>query len=319
MAVILEAFPKMSRELFVKIGCSSMLFKFFYTLHGENHELKITTTDTSTSRTAVYQLTDPGCQWHPEHHNLIIEFKCIINMPKFLFGKNGLAAEDGGVIGVAVMWMLPDSSIRGVTLLGELRNESIPARISGTVKFEKQQLRGTLILQTILFLKERGNPKGIEKYQASQTGTILGGLDETRVIIDGNGSMFPIQEKASPTDPLWWVICDWEDPTEDKFTYDNFCVFLNTAHENYTDLNANKGLKNSPLLMEIICSALQILITKVLMDPAAKDATINGKDLQPGSISSVVNYLLHVYDWHFDFKNPEKLSMDIRKSMMNAL
>lgn len=319
MSVMLEAFPKMSRELLVKTGYNSSVFKFFYTFHGENHELETATTDASTSKTAVLQLTDPSCQWHPEIYNLIIKCKCAVNMPKFLFGENGLAAADGGVIGVAVMWMIPESSMRGVTMLGGLNNTSIPTEIIGTVRFEKQQLRGTLILQTILFLKEKGFPKETERYQASQTGTVLGILDETRVVIDGNGSMFPIQEKASPTDPLWWVICDWEDPTEDKFTYDNFCICLNTAHKDYTNLNANKGLKNSPLLMEIVCSALQILVTKVLIDPVAREATINGKSLQPGSISSVVHYLLHVYDWHFDVENPERLSIDIRKSMMKAL
>jgi hypothetical protein len=50
-----------------------------------------------------------------------------------------------------------------------------------------------------------------------------------------------------------------------------------------------------------------------------KDATINGKNLQPGSISSVVHYFLHVYGWHFDAQNPEVLSIDIRKSMMKML
>jgi hypothetical protein len=320
MAVILEAFPKMSRELLVKTGYNATIFNFLYKFHGENYELEATTADTSTSRAAVYQLRDPRCQWHPEQNNLVIECKCIINTPTFLFGKNGLAAVDGGVLGVAIMWMTPDASVRGVVPIGELRkNTPAPAEIKGSLNFKEQQLRGTLILQTILFLKEKGNPEGIEKYQASQTGTILGVLDETRVIIDGNGSMFPIQEKASPTDPLWWVTCDWEDPTEDKFTYDNFCVFLNTAHKDYTNLNANEGLKNSPLLMEIICAALQILVTKVLMDPAAKDATINGKGLQPGSVSSVIHYLLRIYDWHFDPQNPERLSIDIRKSMMKML
>ena len=54
------------------------------------------------------------------------------------------------------------------------------------------------------------------------TGTILGVLDETKVIIDGNGSLFPIHMVSNLTEPLWWVQCNWEDPTQDSFTDDNF-------------------------------------------------------------------------------------------------
>lgn len=317
MAVRLEAFPKMSRDLLVKTGYSSAIYEFYYRYQGEDRELKSTPTDTSTSRAAILQLSDQACHWHPESSNLTAKCRCVINVPMFLFGENGLAAADGGIIGVAVMWMNPDASQRGVVRIGEINKRSAsPCIIEGKIDFLPKQLRGTLILQTILYLKERGNPQGGEKFQASNNGTILGILDETRVIIDGNGSIFPIHEISSPNEPLWWVRCDWGDPLEDSFTDDNFCIYLNTSHKDYAALNVNEGLKNSALLLEIVSSALQLLIMKVLGDDAARDATIQGSGIQQGSISSMVNYMLHTFQINYDPSSPEKLAIDIRKAMM---
>ena len=314
MAVLLQAYPKLNRELLMKTGYMSAEYVFYYKKNGENQLLQSTTTDSSTSKTAILKLTDPCAQWHPEKNGLYANITCIINVPSFLFGKNGLVAADGGKIGIAIMWMAPDSSERGVFAIDEIsKTSAAPHAINGTVKFPAKVLRGTLVLRTILYLKEHGNPDEMEKHQASEPGTVLGIMDETRIIIDGNGSVFPIHETAAPTNPLWWVQCNWTDATEDRFVDDNFCIYLNTAHKNYSNLNANEGLKNSPLLLEIICSALEILVTKVMQDPVARDAVMTGEGLCAGSIASVVNYFFNKFEWHSDHDSPEQLSMDIRK------
>ena len=320
MAVILEAFPKMSRDLLVKIGYNSASYSFKYIYQGEERELTTTTADTSTSRAAVLQLSDQACHWHPETSNLVVTSRCTINVPSFLFGETGLAAADGGVIGIALMWMVPDASQRGVVPIGEVsKMTKIPCDISGELVFAPKQIRGTLVIQTVLYLKKRGNPVGAERYQARQIGTILGILDETRVIIDGNGSLFPIHEVSAPNEPLWWVRCDWNDPLEDAFVDDNYCIYLNTAHKDFSALNVNEGLKNSSLLMEILCASLQILIMKVLNDDTAREATIQGSGLEEGSVSSMVNYFLRTFKVSYDQNNPEALAINIRKSMMKKV
>ncbi len=319
MAIVLEAFPKVSRELVLKSGYISTKYVFSFMDNGEKRELKSSPTDSSTSKMTVLKLEDPGCKWHPENYELMVECKSIINTPSFFFGRDGVAADDG-VIGAAIMWMAPDASVRGVEKIGEFSKKTTgPCEISGKVLFRSQLLRGTVLLQTILYLKNPGRASKQEKHLAQFTGTILGVLDETKLIIDGNGSMFPIHTVPSATEPLWWVTCNWEDPTQDVFTDDNFCLYLNSAHKDYGSLNANDGIKNSPLLMEIICSAIQLLIIKVLNDDVYKDATIKGTDLRPGSISSVVNYLIHAYNLKYDHDNPEALAMDIRRSIMKDL
>lgn len=319
MAIVLEAFPKVSRELVVKSGYIATKYSFSFHDNGEIRQLSATPTDSSTSRTAVLKLEDQGCKWHPEDYELIAECKSIITTPAFFFGPNGLAPNDG-IIGVAIMWTAPDASVRGVEQVGELsKKEMGPCEIKGSVRFPPQLLRGTLVMQTVLYLKRRGNVAENEKHLAYFTGTILGVLDETKVIIDGNGSLFPIHMVSNPTEPLWWVQCNWEDPTQDSFTDDNFCIYLNSAHKDFAALNVNEGIKNSPLLMEIICSSLQLLVMKVLNDDVYRDSTIQGNGLNPGSISSVINYFIHLYSWAYDPVNPDVLARDIRRSMMKMM
>ena len=319
MSIVLEAFPKVSRELVVKSGYIATKYSFSFHDNGEIRQLSATPTDSSTSRTAVLKLEDQGCKWHPEDYDLIAECRSIITTPAFFFGPNGLASNNG-IIGVAIMWTAPDASIRGVEPIGELsKNEMGPCEIRGNVRFPSQLLRGTLVMQTVLYLKRRGNIAENEKHLACFTGTILGVLDETKVIIDGNGSLFPIHMVSNLTEPLWWVQCNWEDPTQDSFTDDNFCIYLNSAHKDFAALNDNEGIKNSPLLMEIICSSLQLLVMKVLNDDVYRDNTIQGNGLNPGSISSVINYFIHLYSWAYDPGNPDVLARDIRRSMMKMM
>ena len=298
MAIVLEAFPKISRGLITKSGYIATKYSFSFHDNGEIRSLTSTPTDSSTSKTTVLQLEDQGCKWHPEDHELIAECKSIITTPSFFFGPGGLSAADGGVIGVAIMWMAPDASIRGVQQIGEFTKKTIgPYEVKGIIHYPSKTLRGMLTMHTILYIKDRGNVTDEEKHLAHFSGTVLGVLDETKVVIDGNGSLFPIHMVSNPTDPLWWIQCNWEDPTQDAFSDDYFCIYLNSAHRDYAALNVNEGIKNSPLLLEIICSSLQLLIMKVLNDNVYRDETIHGgSSLRPGSISSVINYFIHTYN-----------------------
>lgn len=316
MSILLEAFPKLSHGLLSKIGYLPATYSFQYHYGNERRRLKSVTADTSNTRNSILQLQDETCQWHPETCDLIAGYENRISVPKFLFGENGLAARDGGVLGLALIWKDSRACQRGVIPIGEIGPWDIqPISFKAEVPFPAGTLRGNLVLQTVLYLKERGNPEERESFQASQTGTILGILDETTVIIEGNGSLFPIYEVYSPNQPLWWVRCEWENPLEDSFTEDNFCLYLNTAHRDYSALIGSENLKNSALLLEIISSALQILITKVLDDDTARESTIQGKNLVTGSVSSMVHYLLYVFDIVYDPDSPELLAMNIRSSL----
>lgn len=321
MNVKLDAFPVLSRNLLGKTGYSSAENKYAYEYQGTFRELKAPAADTSTTQSVVYKLTDEKANmWHPQIYNLLIRYKSEFKNPSVLFGENGLAAQKGGIIGVALIWTNQEGGQRGAEELGELTyKSSFPSKIEKTVEFPAGILRGILQLQTVLYLKRQGEPEGKECYQASVKGTLLGELEKVKIIIDGNGSLFPISEVSDSKKPLWWASCDWEDPLTDTFTYDNFCLYINKAHPDYASVNVNGGLRNSPLLLEIISTSLGILIMKVLSDETIQNEVVNGIGLQSGTVASYVNYLLHTFDFTYDKSSPEDLAYDIRKALETRL
>jgi hypothetical protein len=322
MPVILSAYPELTNELRVKTGYNTNVFDFFYDSNGEIHQLDKADvmTVSNLSKVQTLKLSDPLGVWHPETYNLKIQCKCIINAPVFLFGPDGLAARKGGKIGIALIWTAKDASVRGTAPLGELDSETTgPVQIENTLVYKPHKLRGTLSLKTVLYLKERGRPSGEEFHLADDPGCILGVLDETKIIIDGKGSVFPVVETNAPARPLWWVSCNWQDALDDSFTEDNFALYLNTGHKDFPALNANAGLANSPLLAEIVASALQILIVKVLNDPSAAQDTINGTNITKGSIASVVHYLLQTLNCGTSTNNPDGMAVLIRESLSGRM
>ena len=103
------------------------------------------------------QLRDPRCVWYPDSHNLIIRKNCDLQNPHTLFGPEGLVARNA-VVGIAVNWISTKSDQRGVIPFGEITTASTSCSFSFEKKFEKSLLKGSLQLQTILYLKKSGTP-----------------------------------------------------------------------------------------------------------------------------------------------------------------
>ena len=318
MSIVIEAFPKLNNELFKKIGHTSISNKYTYYDNGVNCPLEAENTETSNSRLTIVKLSDPTSKWHPETYNLQISVAGTIAMPLHLFGANGIASKNNGRIGIAVLWMSRDSSVRGIQPVADFANQFQPFDYSKLLSFPAHTLRGTIVLKTVIYLKQVGNPSSDEAHLTTVTGTILGVLDETRIIIDGNGSVFPVVEKADKSMPLWWVDCSWEDPTEDLLVEENFCLYLNTAHADYPSLSLNNGLKHAPLFQGIIASSISIMITEVLSDDFYRTQTITGSGILPGSISAAVNYFLKIYEVDTGLVNHQALlAKSIRQKLMS--
>ena len=124
------------------------------------------------------------------------------------------------------------------------------------------------------------------------------------VRLDGIGSEFPIYEINNPTLTLWYIECNWKDPTYDQFI-ECISIYFNKGHKNYKFLE-----KDNQLLNEIMASALFLLITKLKSQEDYWDATMEGYDLLEGSVSAAVNYFIKTLGWKVD--SPEALSISIR-------
>lgn len=313
MSVTIIPFPSLNNNLLKRIGFCAEEYKAYYMHNGIRCDLKVESEDENNRTYSSIKLSDDNCQWHPETHKFSLERKFNIRNPKFLFGENGLASEKSS-LGIAVRWFSKDSNQRGVVDCGNFDYGSIIPEFNLCLHIEKGQLRGVVFLETIIYLKFNASPN--DKFYARKEGTVLGTIDESRLSIDGTGSIFPVVEVDEPGKPLWYLRFNWMDPLEDSFSEENVLLCINKSNPRYELLKMDEGLKSSPYLTEIIACAMQTIVTKV-MEAESWEEIFQGKNLVPGSIGQAVNYFISTFNW--DVSSPERLALTIRKDLESRI
>ena len=156
-------------------------------------------------------------------------------------------------------------------------------------------------------------PKESEKYFAQQTGTILGILEQEEFFIDGNGSVFPIAVIDAPGKALWNVYYnDTADPMQDKFESENVEIRLNKAHPNYDMLKIDSSMIESPLFIEVLSSALMVIVESVKESAGEEwENILEGTGFETGSIAEAVYYFITRLQW--DVSSPSKTSASIKE------
>lgn len=307
-------YKKLNEKLFMKIGYEEEPYRFSYVSEGEIKEISLSQTQEDDLNGNHIFLQDEEGVWDPDNNNLIIEKKFYINNPSFLFTENGIVAPDA-ILGVALKWFSKSSNQRGTVKIGSItRDQHGPFTADLKQVFNKNQLNGEVTLETILYLEKA--PKFQAAWYSSQSGTILGTLDTQVIILDGTGSTFPILEVSAPGMPLWFVTFNTTDFLTDPFTEEYVAINVNSAHKNFKYINSKKGDFNAPMLVEILSSALQVIVQKTLDSPQRLNIT-NGLNLEEGSIGQAVYYFLETFNW--DTSSPEKLAETIRKDLESRI
>ena len=213
MAEDISLFPMITEELKSKMKFTPSEFTFYYVKDDEEIELF---SEPLEEKSFVYKLSDEKGHWTPDEFNIGLKRRYSLFNVGFLFGKNGVACRDA-ILGLAVMWTSVDSKQRGIIPVGEFSAEE--SRIALTLEYEflKAQLRGIVEFTTVIYIKNAGTPNFEEAHLANEYGFVLGEMDKFVLQLDGQGSIFPVYEVKEPGKPLWYIKCDWEDPTRDKF------------------------------------------------------------------------------------------------------
>ena len=322
MAVVFKSYPALTEDIRKKIGYSPSGYEFRFTLDDAIIPLESVQMNESSGSmdVRILKLDDKLGRWTPAECSLIIEGKCAFQTPTFLFGKNGIACHDA-VLGIAVEWSSRDSSRRGIVPVGEISASSSPRLVRQKLEFPAGIFRGEVRLNTVLYLKKAGKPADGENHLANRPGMILGVLDQTRLIMDGNGSVFPVVMIEKNNDQLWWVECNWADALSDPFTEDNFCLFINRKNTLFEKLDDGKGgIRPDSLLFEIVCQTIHILISRVMNNPGDAEKIRNGsKDIMPSSVAAVVYYLINTFEWKVNTDEPEFLSHQIHSSLSGKM
>ena len=97
----------------------------------------------------------------------------------------------------------------------------------------------------------------------------------------------------------------------DRFDEENIEIRLNRSHPAYESLKIEGSLSESPMFLEVLSSALFIIVTSA-KESLGEDwnAVINGESLEPGTIAAAINHFIKKLQW--DVSSPAKLAESIK-------
>lgn len=306
-----SSYPVLNSTHYAGLGYVADRVEFSYTENFEEFPLKIDVSSESYTGCSG-KLQDSRCSWYPETHDLKLVKNCRITSAYCLFGEGGIAPADA-VLGIALRWISSKSDERGIIPFGDITRTDSAAAYRCECRFDKGKLRGSLKLQTVLYLKDTGMPRPSEMYFAQQSGTVLGILDQSEFFIDGNGSIFPIVVIDAPGKGLWHVYYnETADPMQDGFDSENVEIRLNKAHPCYDALKIETSMTESPLFLEVISSALMVVVESAKESLGEEwDSVLTGNGFEHGSIAEAINYFITRLQW--DVSSPAKLAISIKE------
>lgn len=283
--------------------------EFSYTDDNEDFTLELKEKNENGTSYTGY-LRDQRCVWYPETHNLKVKISGSIKNPSLLFGPEGIVCHDAH-IGIGIQWISTKTDHRGIVRCKDMKSSDRECNFNTLIKFDKNFVKGSIQLNTILYLKKEGNPDENERHLNNISGTILGVIESCEVFVDGNGSIFPVSTVNKPGEPLWWVYYDTSaDPMTDSFEEENVELIMNSAHPNFSLLKIDSSMKESVFLVEILSAAMVIIIDSAKEALGSEwESMIDSKDFSTGSIAEALYYFKNKLMW--DFSDPSALSLSI--------
>ena len=300
----LSSFPVLNEELAEKFLFQKSPFRFTYTDEdGEENELVA-----EDSLSSTHPLSDEKGRWSPDTCGLTVSRTYTVGRATFLYGKDGVACKNA-TLGLALIWESPDSRQRSANPIREIANKMETQTYPLEIKFPKPKFKGCLVLKTALVLLKEGTPEEGEEALANKPGTVLGVLDSYSILFDGSGSAFPVFFKSDPNGLLWWVECNIDDPTSDKFD-DAVQIYLNKAHKDFKYINsADKSNYNPSFLREVLAGALATIVDCV-RETDSWDDIKNGR-VEEESVGQAIHYFAKALDLNLD--DAKQCSVSFRK------
>lgn len=232
--------------------------------------------------TGVQYSLGTDSDWSADAHDLII--KCFFEgAPELgsLFGGGGLAAPDAELL-LVLEWTSADSGWRTLGTPLRLTSRGLsPQKETNSLLLElpSGSVRGSGMLSVQLLLGYPGSshPDGS---LANQMGARFGALSASvEIAIDGDGSLFPVQEEAlGPDGALWELRAAWSDPLEEPFASEYVALVLNRDHELFDQLRERRTApgRQTPLMRHVLSSWIALLVHKIKSELGHEfDAIVN--------------------------------------------
>lgn len=247
--------------------------------------------------------------WDPNIHNLEIYRKIIIQHPENLFTEKGVASEKT-TLGIAYHVHSKTSGFQkvgdtGVTLTSDVKDNS---EIEFHYNFPVASIKGEVNINLFIYVKSPGEEKlGF----ANRTGIELGVVDHFQLVVDGEGSTFPIVEVERPGKSLWQLVMKWNDVAIDPFDAEYVRLELNKSHYMYNYI-FNNTKPSEFLLSEIISNVMAQVIYNAVNDDNFTDSPDDTE-----SIANVVSYWISTYE--VETTSLENISYSLRNKLEDVM
>lgn len=307
---IMECFPIINEDVVRELDLKYS-FKANYLLEGQTYDLEISPKDESYD---LY-LDDARGQWKTKD-NLNIIGNINLENTNRLFTVHKVA-EKTSVLGIAIVCNSKKTSKTFTKPIGEIlykENGFDNIDIEFLLEFKNNELSSKINFQIVIYLKSIVE---YQKYLASNIGTILGVIYDGDLLLEGDGSSFPVEIVEEQNGLLWNHYCNFEDYYDDMNT-NTICLRLNSLHKDYKYINTEAIDKsNHALWKEILSSFFQRVLIDVenvsgIMNIMDDNDVIKAKD----SVGAFVKYLIETFEISYhEYTNPNALFDKIRKKI----
>lgn len=302
---IISIYRTINDSLYSKLQIS-MLGTYFYYTEGDE-EMPIVLEDQEDSYS--FYMGKSSSLWDPNTNNLIVERAFTVKNPNVLFGNHGVTTDEGK-LGIGVHIYSRSSNFQTTIPLPEtITKDSKSITIQFRHIFKKSEIKGEVVFNFFVYIKNK--IKNVPMF-ANIPGIRLGKLNAFSIIVDGDGSTFPIVQVAKGGEPLWNIVANWTDVSSDTFNIDNVRIEINSKHHMY-DYIYKPTKPSQYLLAEILSNAVSQIIFKVVND---NDFETDG-EFMPDSIASVVSYWLQTFE--VEIASLETINYSVRKKIESIL
>nr|WP_263314752.1 hypothetical protein [Mammaliicoccus sp. Marseille-Q6498] len=283
----ISLYKKMDEELSKKVDLKIQPPKLYYIDDSVNKEIVV-----NEDFDDILTINSYDSMWSPNENNLNVKQLFIFNSPSALYGDKGVTME-GNEIGLGAHIHSRNSNFQKTLHISTIPNIQDTKYIEFSHVFNMGTLRGNIVIDFFLYLHK------IESYnniQADKVGMVLseGNIHSLEVIVDGEGSVFPISEFEDKNGPLWKLDKNWIEPNIDMFDISNVNLSLNTSHALFEQVKSGKTRASKAIMSEIMLNAMSMIIQEVLI---VENYSLDGEDeILQGSILQAVQYWVNAFE-----------------------
>ncbi len=241
----------------------------------------------NTNSKKIFQLVDDDYEWNPKEQSLLLTLNLEMNNVSTLFGKNGSCYKDA-VLGVGLVWKPEKSRIKRCKKLFEIT--AIDDSINYTIKdIELPNISSNVEFNLVIYITKPGSLDG-KPFFANEEGMILYTELLWTIIMEGNGSIFPVFEREEENGPIWSYYCDdITDIADDFFDSEHVGIIINKMHPSYAMIHPKSPTYSQAYVNETLSSAIAFIILDLRSKQENNLIDLN-EECERGSILEVLKY-----------------------------